>query len=319
MGSLVIRKSTYKGMPSLIIENSFLRAVILPRRGGKIASLALKPAGGTLLESFWEPPVETYGYTPAYGDTFGSEDGGGYDDMFPSISAYCPSDGPWKGVSFPDHGELWAIPWTCTSLEDGLTCSVHALRMPCTLERNISLQENKLALSYRLKNHSTFTIPFQWAAHPIFRVSPGSDIIIPPGMDSIINAYDGKRLGGFGTSYSFPFPEKSEKNDLRRIPDREMSDCQKYWFTDPVEEGYCGVKDRSTGLVTTIRFDPVKTPYLGVWVNAGGWNNSYNVGLEPSTCIMDDPEAAQEYDSASYLYPQEIRTWKISIELDIYR
>jgi len=315
MCDTIIQGGQYKGSPSIVLENECIRAEILPGRGAKIASLILKEPGGRSLESLWQIPGERYGYIPAYGDAFGAEDGSGFDDMCPTIAPYTPKTGAWKGVPFPDHGEVWALSWECSVEKEALRCSVTGIRAPYRLTRTVRLAGSSLKIDYSLKNLSTFTLPFQWAAHAIFRASEGSALMIPKGMNEIINAFDGKRLSGFGKKYSFPYPDGPTGSSLQIIPGPEARDCQKYWFSFPVSEGWCGLKNTESGLETMMRFDPEKTPYLGIWINAGGWNNSFNVGLEPSTSIMDDPETAERYNGASFLDPGEKKVWGIEIQL----
>ena len=318
MSDTIIQRDRYKGVDSIVIENDTVRAVILPGRGAKIASLALKRPDLPATESLWQIPEEKYGYQPRYGDVFGGEDGSGYDDMFPSISPYTPKEGPWEGIPFPDHGEVWSIPWECSVLDGGLICSVHGIRIPCRISRTLTLEERTLRLTYTLQNCCGFPLSFQWAAHAIFRVSRGSTLLVPEGMDEIINAFDGRRLQKAGKRYRFPRFAGPSGGDLRIIPGPEVRDCQKYWFAGPVPEGWCGIRNPDTGLETTVSFDPGKTPYLGIWVNAGGWNDSFNIGIEPSSSIMDDPEAAKAFKGESSLEARETREWEIRLELNSY-
>ena len=81
--------------------------------------------------------------------------------------------------------------------------------------------------------------------------------------------------------------------------------------------GRCGLFNPLSGITTTIRFSGQTLPYLGIWINEGGWNGYYNAGIEPSTCILDDPVSAAKYGKDSMLPPRGTVEWDISIEIEL--
>jgi hypothetical protein len=56
-----------------------------------------------------------------------------------------------------------------------------------------------------------------------------------------------------------------------------------------------------------------KVPYLGVWVNEGGWVGQYNIALEPSTGAMDRVDFARMWGMNSFLRSFEQRQWYLNI------
>ena len=59
---------------------------------------------------------------------------------------------------------------------------------------------------------------------------------------------------------------------------------------------------------------PAETvPYLGMWVNEGGWFGQYNVAPEPATAAMDRVDAAKMWGAASTLSAGEFRRWWLAI------
>jgi galactose mutarotase-like enzyme len=308
----------FKGEPAVRLENGRIRAVVLPNRGAKIASLvSLSRRGRALLEteSLAQCLRDRYERPARYGMTFGGEDGTGFDDLCPCIAPCTLGPYPWDGMQLPDHGEVWALPWETTVHAGEVICAVHGIRLPYSLCKTIRLLDNTLRVRYRAENHAPFAMPFQWAAHAILDVAPGSRLIVPPGQDRIVNAYAGNRLPEVGREYAFPRPGPSSDFDLRVIPEPNSNGAQKYWFAAPVTEGVCGLSNPVTGLTTTIRFDRHALPFLGIWVNEGGWNRYYNVGIEPSTCILDDPVASSMRGVEAVLGPRASAQWQISIEL----
>ncbi len=320
MSNTQLKNTIFKGESAVELTNGTIRAVVLPNRGAKIASLALQSG-----KQGSEHPVETlalasedrYQRPVHYGMIFEGEDGTGVDDMFPTILPCTLACDPWTGVELPDHGEVWALPWECTIRDQELLCSVHGIKLPYSLEKTMRVSGNGMRVSYRANNHASFAMPFQWAAHAILDVSPFSKLVVPDGMDRIINAHAGNRLPEAGREYGFPVPTPDSDFDLSVIPECNPSGAQKYWFADPVTEGRCGLFNPLSGVTTTIRFSEQTLPYLGIWINEGGWNGYYNVGIEPSTCILDDPVSAAKYGKASALPPRGTVEWDISIEIEL--
>ncbi len=56
--------------------------------------------------------------------------------------------------------------------------------------------------------------------------------------------------------------------------------------------------------------------YLGIWVNEGGWQGQYTVGIEPATGGMDSPLQGEQYDQAWSLKGHEVQKWQMSITLE---
>ena len=313
-----IRNTTYRGEPAIQLENGVIRAVVLPNRGAKTASLALRSrrGGDYSLEGLAQPVAECYNRPVRYGTVFEGEDGTGIDDMCPTIAPCTLCTFPWVGTGLPDHGELWALPWQAELSKGTLRCSVHGIRIPYSLTKTVCLRHNSLGVAYRAENHCPFPLPFQWTAHAILAVAPGSRLIVPAGMDRIINSYPGNRFSEAGREYPFPRPHPESDFDLTRIPEPNTNGAQKYWFAAPVVEGRCGLSNPVSGVTTTIRFTRETLPYLGIWINEGGWKGYYNVGIEPSTSILDDPVTASAFGTNPVLHPRATVEWQIWIELE---
>jgi len=88
---------------------------------------------------------------------------------------------------------------------------------------------------------------------------------------------------------------------------------QKYYFRDPVPEGWCSLD--SDDLSVHLRWPENKVPWLGIWVNEGGWSGQYNIGIEPATGGMDCPSLANKYNQSWSLGPRETKTWFLDVDL----
>ena len=56
-----------------------------------------------------------------------------------------------------------------------------------------------------------------------------------------------------------------------------------------------------------------KIPYLGVWLNSGGFKDMYNLALEPCTSPFDTPVRASERNCGSVLESSEMQQFSIKI------
>jgi hypothetical protein len=121
------------------LESDALKVVIIPGLGAKIASLFDKRTGYEWLVGPMRSPKLVN-----YGASFTEQDMGGWDEMFPTINA-CryPAPGEYAGISLPDHGEVWALPWEVVSVDCTiLNLSVEGEALPYRLTRRTSLNAN---------------------------------------------------------------------------------------------------------------------------------------------------------------------------------
>jgi len=304
----------FKGESALFMENDSLKATILHQRGCKIASLEFKQ-DGIIREALAQIPTEEFTEPVTYGKSFEAEDGTGFDDMFPNISSCTYDEYPWQNILLPDHGEVWTLPWDYQIDGKQLECSVNGLRLPYTLTKSIRLNGQNLTASYRAVNNSAHPFPFQWAAHAILAMSSDSRLEVPQEQKRIINAYPGNRLHVNNKEYDFPFPDGPGGFDLTKIPVYCKTGVQKYWFTDPVTEGWCRLINPNSGLITTMTYSKEILCYLGIWINEGGWKGCYNMGIEPSTCRGDNPISSNCCGYGSRLPARGMCEWEISLSL----
>lgn len=134
---------TYRGFRALLLENRYLRAVVLPELGAKIWSLVDKTADREVL---WHnprvPPRPTI-YGAAYDDWFC----GGWDELFPNDAPASIS-----GDAYPDHGELWSMPYDWQADVDTHEVRLHLSRSgvvtPTFVEKSITLRADEPMCGY---------------------------------------------------------------------------------------------------------------------------------------------------------------------------
>ena len=305
-----IYEDFYRKQKALVLENEILRTLILPGTGGKMASLVYLPDGKELL---WQNPDESF-HPVEYGDSFSQGEAAGFDDMFPNINECYYPDWPWKGTSLPDHGEVWSLPWRVISLEGSAVLEVSGVRLPYTLRKELSLDGSTVRFRYRVENPSPFPINFVYATHPLFNVDSGDCIRIPQGMNRIINAVPSKVLPEYGKEYAYPetLAEGDKLIDLSCV-EPENNSYKKYYFSEPTAEGWASLERKKAGLEIRMEYSKEVLPWLGIWINEGGWEDQLNLALEPSSAPMDDPVAARLWGKECVLEADSVMEWQIDI------
>lgn len=293
------------------MESEALKATILPRWGSKLASLIYKPVGGELL---WQNPAKVYRVS-FFADPYELGEASGFDEMFPTISRCFYEREPWAGVEMPDHGEVWSLPWAYELEGERLLLWVEGVRFPYRIEKTIGLSEEVLRCEYRVENPSEDDLDFIWAAHPLFNTEAGMRLIVPAGLRTVVNAVPSRRLGSYGRMYSFPNAEIAGGGgfDLSSVPEKGVADYQKYWFLEKLSQGWCILHDPRRSLNIGLAWPPEEVPYLGVWVNEGGWFDQYNIAPEPATAAMDRVDFSKAWGMSSVLNSGEARQWWLTL------
>jgi hypothetical protein len=69
-----------------------------------------------------------------------------------------------------------------------------------------------------------------------------------------------------------------------------------------------------------MRFNPVATPFAGLWISQGAWpetseTRQYTVALEPTTSPGDALDSAAKQGSVQKLMPGASLTWPMHLEV----
>jgi hypothetical protein len=62
-------------------------------------------------------------------------------------------------------------------------------------------------------------------------------------------------------------------------------------------------------------FPAEKVPYLGMWLNEGGYAGQYNIAPEPATAAMDRIDFSKMWGMGSVLAPKGSHEWHLAISL----
>jgi hypothetical protein len=310
-----ISPSTYKDQRAITLDTECVRAQFLPGQGAKLASLLYKPLDYEMLV---QRPDPHYLLQPFDGDYVAAECSG-LDDMFPTIDACYYDRYPWAGTKMADHGEVWSLPWEAVIGDEGIRFSVYGVRFPYRLEKYVHFSgPNILRLDYTLTNLSHFDFNCLWSAHPMFNLEEGAELVLPDGVQQIVSTLDipGK-LGAYGDVFPWPvctLPDGSRR-DFRTMRPKTTRDAYKYFIKEKLPEGWCGVKYHQSNFSLVLSFPVERVPYLGILPNEGGWQDLYNIFLEPCTAPFDRPDTANYRGQGSTLHAGAVYEWHLNLTL----
>lgn len=289
----MIVRTTYKDRPAYLVRGGRLSALFLPEDGGKMASLT-----DGAREYLAQAPGETY--LRLFPDSdYVSCECSGFDDMFPTIDPYTPSEGMCAGIPYPDHGEVCRYPQETACGENSLSFVFRSRRFPVVFSKNVSVSENgALAIDYTLDNRGNGDYPYLWAAHCMLAASADAQIVLPYGADAEVRPMFGALLS---RTHTQPYSPEGES--------------YKFYFTQPAAQGYCGYR-YAGGRTLMLRYPPEIVRYLGIWINNGSFKGMYNIALEPCTAPYDRPDAAQAAACGSVIPAGESVRFRLTIDLE---
>ena len=291
-----MKKTVFKGINAIELENDYLKATFLPEYGSKLASLIDKVTNEELLFQSEADKLAV----PSYGAKFSDFDSSGFDEVFPSID---PCIDPNTEEKIPDHGEVWALPWEVEEVEDRLEFTVQSPKLPYRLIKSVQLKGNRLCFHYKLENLGPSSFYFIWTPHALLNCSTDTKIIVEKHLTNIMTVeHSTEHLGEWGSTHSYPVTtslKTKEALDLSRVEPVTAQNCEKFYFTEKVLDGICGVINQKTGRYLKYFYPPEKIPYLGVWKTQGGYRGDYNIALEPCTGVYDNLYVATAIKKAS--------------------
>ncbi|MGE5708015.1 MAG: hypothetical protein ACM3YO_06755, partial [Bacteroidota bacterium] len=273
---------------------------LLPDLGGKLVSLRRREGNNVLLS----PPDFPHRVAP-YGASFEDYDTSGFDECFPTVAA-CPSpDDP--SIQWPDHGELWSVPWETEFDGVRIRQTVHGTQWPYRFRRTLRIEGDTLHLEYEVISlHAERPLTALWSAHPLLAAKPGGRIRLPAEVRSL-HIEGSSHLQGT----QVPWPSEG----------LVLADACRFskLFTDRLAEGWAAYEDEKKTVL--FRFDPRKTPFLGLWLCEGGWPTSrpskhFTVALEPCSAPGDSLFSLfAAKNRALRLLPGIPETWSLSLSL----
>lgn len=287
---------SFQGAEALTLENSLLKAVILPAHGGKVASMWYHPAQFELLFQNPKPAFQE----ARCGDDFSAFEACGFDEAFPCVDACTVSVGG-REVAYPDHGELWSAAFAAHTEGEAVRLTFHSPLLGYQYEKRFSLDGSALVCDYRIDNPTGSAIPALWVCHALVRAEPSMRICLPPEVETVQNTFSSDWLGE--AKRLLPYPVAEGPRGRIRL-DRMPADGQlKFYVHGKTAAGWCGYEYPAQGVRVLLRSDPHALPYLGFWATAGGYRGDVNCALEPANGYYDSIPNALEWNACPVLEP----------------
>ncbi len=304
----MLTQTTFQGESAWVLENDFLRAVILPKHGGKLTSLVYRQ---TQFELLFQNPKGRWG-NATFGSDFSEFEACGFDDAFPNVDAGTVETRD-RMLSYPDHGAIWSTEMQACAEGEVLHLFCKSNVFDFSYQKQIWLNRNQIILEYAIKNTGREVLPAIWTCHCLVNTETDMEIWMPASVKTVENVITGKWLGEGGTELQYPIAEiNGHQIDLRRLPPDEAI---KYYAKGPVGEGRCGYRYPGSGMEATFRYDAEQLPYLGLWVTSGGYRGDYNCALEPTDGYYDKVDKAMESGCCPLYLPQQEKKFSLTIEL----
>jgi len=311
--NIKIYESDYKNQKAINIESNLIKVQFLPEIGSKMSNFIYKPLD---LDLLIHRSNKKYRLGIYDGDYLKSECSG-FDEMFPSINKCYYDAYPWSGIKIPDHGEVWSLNWDLKLEKSKIIMDVNGVRFPYKIKKIIYfLQDNILRIEYELVNTSNFNFYFLWSAHFMFVSEEGLEIILPQGVNKIVSVFShSSRLGNYGDEFSWPKFQNNKGKDetLNIIRPKSTRDYGKYYIKGKIPEGWCVLKYPKSNILLALSFPEEKVPYLAILPNEGGWDNFYNIFIEPCTSSFDRLDVAKLRGECSCIPAKSKTQWYLNL------
>jgi len=309
-------------MDSLVFQNECIRVRVIPQLGCKIVEIYDLENGHEWLWSDASRPIRA----AVYGDQYDLYDISGFDECFPNIGI--SQDPENTGVTLPDHGEVWSLPWEVKEEEYGVSATVLGKLFDYRFSRMLSLKNNKLVIEYSVANIGESKITYMWSAHPLFVIDEEMKIEVTGNPKMSKEFGFGGRIGDDGDNW---YEGHLSEHVWPRVlgADGQISDMSEVslvkFLTDKVvldapDDGLVTLRKLSSGRSLSMKFSPLEIPFLGICYNFGAWPLTGEpatwVALEPTTGKTDRLDECAELDCARVLAPKANATWSLEIELN---
>jgi hypothetical protein len=315
---------TFRGFKAVILENRWLRILILPEKGSDIIEFLYKPLDLDLLwrapTGFWQTEYP-YAGDLTIRNSFIDYYPGGWQEIMPNGGPGCI----YKGAKFDEHGETPLLPWIYQVIEDNDHCvtlrlSTRTLRIPLYIEKEISIgKEPALFLTETVTNIGAEPLAVMWGHHPALGapfIDGGCFIDLPEchGISHPVERFQTQRLYPDKT-FTWPMaPGRDGKPvDLSCVQPPGAGTADLVYLID-LPEAWFAITNPGLRVHFGMAWTPETFKHIWLWHDANGsmgypwYSQGYVLALEPwsSYPSMGLAEAVSR-NTHMILQPGEVR------------
>ena len=269
-----IKKVAFKDIDGILCDTGKLRAIYLPRYGGKLVSLK------DFEDREWLAQDKNTKYiAPRLGNSYVDCEVSGADDMFPTIDPCY-----WKGREYPCHGEVCRVGHSLKVYEEYLEMEYSSLALGYCYKKAISEgNDGEIVVKYTIKNTGKEDMPCFWALHMMFAAFEGGEIFVNSDTENTAEImFDNTQKYGV-------------RGDVITVSKEQLSskalngEAYKFYYLARLKKGICGYYDNVVKKGIALEYDSNKIPFLGIWMNNGGFKGMHSAAIEPCTLPFDTP------------------------------
>ena len=298
---MIINKSKYKNVFALELKTKYNSILVLPSEGGKIASFKSLTTGKEYMLQNPSPKFLHIGLKDSYVDG----ECCGFDDMFPTIDPVIIKRGE-REVEYPDHGEVCRYPHQYDIIGQNLVLTYNSTSLGYEFKKIYSESvDGELQVRYEITNLSDFDLDAMWTAHCLVNAQKGGRVEL--------DALDGEPLDVmFDYSNQLKAGERVAFTKDSFVTDWDKKRIVKKFYFPYSTAGQRLSYRYLNGDRFCMEFDR-EVSCIGVWMNFGYFNDSYCVGLEPSTVGYDTVINAERYGKKRVIKPKQTQSFSIKL------
>lgn len=298
-----ITNHKFKDVDGLRITGKNFEAIFLPENGGKLVSFVDRT---NHIE--WLAQDINEKYIPQSVDgVYVDAEVSGADEMFPTIDP-CNI----MGKDYPCHGEVCRVSHQAVISDNKLILKNTSHKFSYVYKKTVSETScGNMRIEYEIENTGDEILPCLWAFHMMFAAEDGGKVFasVCENADAEIMFDDRKRFGTRGDVINL----KEEHFISREY--KEKGDAYKYYIKEPLKEGLCGYYRKNRACGVALCYDKEKLPYLGIWMNDGGFKNMHSATVEPCNIPYDSPEKANDRGIKFSIPPKKKMNFEIVMKI----
>lgn len=285
------------------LESDELRVGVDPGYGARVVSLIDRRSGREWMTAGSNSPN-----TGEQAQYSGAE-AVAWDECFPTVGVWDARQTPWRRP-LRDHGDLWGRPWQVVS-SDAVSLKTTYTGDEYVFTRELRIKGPRLVASYAVANKTTEPLPYLWALHSLFAVTPGDWIEVPDQqpIHASFMSQKGHQLPGGVIEWEKPNDRLSFRLDEVQPPSSQF--MGKFLIGGiPGGEARLGRSGQWLEIAWDDRVDS-----LGIWITYGAWpepGGHQEVALEPTSARANDLGEAIAA-GAMPLAPGETREWQVTL------